>query len=169
MSRASRVPARGHAPAPGRRRLALAAALLAAVVAPWLLGACGREAVGPEAEIRALIDAGEQAAEARDLDAVMALVSGEYADAEGRSRRDLALYVRGLFALHPSLELLVRVESIELDGPEHARATLDVASVGRRRAEGVSLAASDRTVTLNLRRDGGEWRVISARWSDRAI
>ena len=142
--------------------LALALAALAA------LPGCARETADPEAEIRALVDAGERAAEARDLDAIMALVSGEYAAPDGRTRRDLSLYVQGLLALHPRLGLFVRVESVELQGPEHARAAVRVAAVGSRGAAAGGLAADSRLVDLGLRRDGGEWRVVSARWSDRA-
>jgi len=148
-----------------RRRGPLALAIV--VLAALLAAGCAGESADPDAEIRALIDAGELAAEARDLDAIMALVSGEYADADGRTRRDLSLYVRGLLALHPRLELFVGVESVELQGPEHARAVIRVASVGQRSAAGGGLAAADRRVELGLRRDGGEWRVVAARWSAR--
>jgi ketosteroid isomerase-like protein len=138
-------------------RLLAAASLCAAA-------ACSRPPAA-EDEIRAMFAAAERAAEARDVGAVLALVSDEYADDSGRGRADLRNLLRGWFVLHPDVNLVTRVDSLEIESAEHALATLTVGMLGRRgEAEDPSLAADLQTIDLALRRDGGEWRVTRAEW-----
>jgi len=116
-----------------------------------------------EQEIRALFAAAEQAAEARDVGAVLELIADDYADADGRSRADLQRLLRGWFVLHPSVQLVTRVDALELESTEHARATLTVGMLGQRgAAEDLALAADLQTIELALRRDRGRWRVVAA-------
>jgi ketosteroid isomerase-like protein len=116
-------------------------------------------------EIRAAFTAAEQAAEARDVGAVLEFVAPDFSDGAGRDRDGLRQLVRGWFVLHPSVELVVRVESLEVESPEHARAALTVGLLGRRGApERPSYAADLQTLDVALRRDGGEWKVVRAEW-----
>ena len=57
----------------------------AAVGLVVLVSACGGDQT-PEAQVRAVIESGKEAAEARDLSALMDLVSPEYRDDDGRDR-----------------------------------------------------------------------------------
>jgi hypothetical protein len=137
----------------------LAAAVLCAAAA-----SCSK-APSAEDELRATFAAAERAAEARDVGAVLELVSDEYMDGAGRTRADLRNLLRGWFVLHPDVNLVTRVESLRVESAEHARATLTVGMLGRRgEAEDPSLAADLQTIDLALRRDGEEWRVTRAEW-----
>lgn len=156
-ARRRRVHARSCLPA---RALACALALVGGAT----LGACG-SGTGPEEEIRALVREVEIAAEARDTGDVLAFVSDEYSDRAGRTRRDLGHLVRGWFALHPGLELVTRIDELEIESEDHARARVTVGVLARRGApEDWDAALDVQTIEVRLRRDGGEWRVVAAQW-----
>jgi ketosteroid isomerase-like protein len=141
------------------RVVRLAAAVLCAAAA-----ACGSPP-SAEDEIRATFEAAERAAEARDTGAVLDLVAPDFSDAQGRDRDELRQLVRGWFVLHPSVALVTRVESLELESPEHARASLTVGLLGQRgQPEALDYAADLQTIDVVLRRDGGEWRIVRAEW-----
>jgi hypothetical protein len=138
--------------------------LLAAAVLCAAAASCSK-APSAEDELRATFAAAERAAEARDVGAVLELVSDEYLDGAGRTRADLRNLLRGWFVLHPEVRLVTRVDELQLESAEHARATLTVGMLGRRgEPEDLSLAADLQTIDLALRRDGEEWRVTRAEW-----
>lgn len=142
------------------RRTALAAFVLAAGLA-----ACGK-GPSPEDEVRAVVVAAEQAAEARDAFALRALVADDYRDGRGNGAEDIRRYVHGYLLAHQSVHLLVKIEEIELPATDLARLRATVAMVGKD-AEGASawdLAADVYEFDVSLARDGGDWRVIRADW-----
>lgn len=141
---------------PGRAvRAAVAVAALA------LLAGC---AAGDdrEAAVRRVLADAEAAAEARNVGDAMALVSADYADARGLDRDGLRNVVRGYFALNPSLELVVRVESLGFPDLNRARARLQVLSAGREQGGGapgrfdVDLGRFD----VELVDEDGDWRLL---------
>ena len=141
-------------------RPALAALLLAAGLA-----ACGN-GPSPEDEIRAVVAAAEQAAEARDAFALRALVADDYRDDRGRGAEEIRRYVHGYLVAHQSVHLLVRIEDIELKATDLARLRATVAMVGQE-AEGASawdLAADVYEFDVTLAGEDGEWRVTRADW-----
>ena len=71
-------------------------------------------------------------------------------------------------AAHPSVKLLTRIESIELEGTEQARVQVTVGMLGRE-ANGASdwdLAVDVERLDIRLAREGGRWRVVGARWQE---
>ena len=144
-------------------------ARLVVVLAAILLTACGaRES--PEAQVRAVIAAGESAAEARDLSGLMDLVSGGYGDEDGRGRAELQRYVHGYLIAHQSIHLLTRVDSIEFPYRDMARVRLTLGSVGRDATAETSfeLAADVERLTLELQLEDGEWKLTRAHRNDAA-
>lgn len=136
--------------------------LLAGPLAMVLAG-CG-SADPPEVQVRAVIEAAEKAVEARDVSAVMELVSPEYRDVEGRQTRDLSQYLRGYFIANQSIHLLTRIDSIEFPATGVAEVALVVAMVGQE-AEADSawdLAADIHQIKLTLMQEGNDWRVTHA-------
>ncbi|MGH8723135.1 MAG: hypothetical protein ACREU4_14190 [Burkholderiales bacterium] len=119
----------------------------------------------PEDEIRALVDEAEVAAEARDAPELRALVADDYQDAAGREASDVRNLLHAWLVAHPSVNLLTRIDSIELEGTGQARVRVTVGLLGRE-AKGDSdwdLAADLERLDIRLARgDGGEWRAISA-------
>jgi hypothetical protein len=134
----------------------LASAMLAA-------GGCGQPD-SPEQQVRAVVAAGESAAESRDLSALMDLVAEDYRDADGLGREELRSYLRGYLLGHPSISLVTRIESLEFPYRDMARLRLTVGMLGRGEGAGAALdAAADlHEIELELVLQGDEWRVRRA-------
>ena len=124
---------------------------------------CGPSSA-PEEEIRALVDEAEAYAEARDAPALRELVADDYADAGGRDAAEVRNLLHGWLIAHPSVNLLTRIDSIELEGTELARVQVTIGMLGREaRAESDwNLAADVERLDIRLARDGGDWRMIAA-------
>jgi hypothetical protein len=129
------------------------------------LVACGPEQT-PEAQVRSVIAAGEAAAEARDLSALMELVAADFRDEQVGGREELQQYLRGYLVMHQSIHLLTRVDSVELPYRDMAKVRLTVGTLGRdsAAASALELAADVYDVQLELQLDGDDWRVTRASW-----
>lgn len=69
---------------------------------------------------------------------------------------------------HPSVKLLTRIDSIELEGTELARVQATIGLLGSQ-AKGESdwsLAAEVHQLDVRLAREDGDWRVIGAKLQD---
>jgi hypothetical protein len=106
----------------------------------------------------------ETLAEARDAGELRALVADDYADSSGRDAADLRNLLHAWLLAHPSVNLLTRIDSVELEGTEQARVQVTVGMLGRE-ARGESdweLAADIERLDIRLARESGDWRVIAA-------
>jgi hypothetical protein len=104
-------------------------------------------------------------AEARDASELRALVADDYEDASGRDAADVRTLLHAYLIAHPSLKLITRIDSIELEGTEQARLKVTVGVLAREAdaESGWDLAAEIRRLDVRLARGGGgEWRVIRA-------
>jgi hypothetical protein len=136
-------------------------AVCAALFAVALLAACADRSA-PEEQVRAVLDAVEQAAEARDVADVMQHVADDYGDDNAFDKAKLRDFVRGYFVINPSLELVVRIDSIDFPSPDLARVQIGVASVARRgTAEGALDAVNldYQALRVELVRESGDWFV----------
>ncbi len=145
-----------------RNALSVVALLLALV-------ACSGEPDDPEAQIRAMFDAAETAAEERDLGALRPFIAHDYTDREGRDRQAVENLVRLYFLANQRIHLLVKVQTIQILSPGVAKAELVVATAGAP-VDDVSALASLRAqvqrLNLTLQDYGdGDWRVRSVDWS----
>jgi hypothetical protein len=137
-----------------------AATRLALVASLAFIASCAPR-TSPEEQVRAAIAAAEQAAEARDVGATLALVADDYGDDNGFDKARLRDFVRGYFVLHPSLELIVRIESVEFPAEDLAQVQLGIASVARRGngASGAGLNLDSEDLRVEFVQVNGEWRV----------
>ena len=128
------------------------------------LGACGSS--DTETELRELIAEAEQAAEDRNTRFFRGLVSERYADSRGYDREELITLLRGYFLAHPQIEVINRIESVELPGEDIAHLTVLTGVVGQR--DGASLLSGLdgdlHRLELEFVREGGDWQVIGAQW-----
>jgi hypothetical protein len=115
--------------------------------------------------LRDLVDEAETLAEARDAGALRELVADDYHDASGRDAADLRNLLHAWLIAHPSVNLLTRVDSVELEGTELARVQVTVGMLGREAHGGSDweLAADVERLDIRLAREGDEWRVVGAR------
>ena len=133
-------------------------------VALALLAGCS-DATSPEQQVRAVIEAMEVAAEARDVGDLMEHISDTYRDAQGQDRTEASRYVRGYFIANQSVHLLTRIESLEFPAPDEARVKLQVGMAGREGEPGAtSLTADLHDFDVVLVHEDGEWKVSYADW-----
>jgi hypothetical protein len=125
---------------------------IAVLILSATLLACGARSSN-ESQVRALIDAVEAAAEARDSSDVLEHVASDYSDAQAFDKNQLQNLLRGYFLSHPRIELLVTIDDLEFP----------VEGLGRARVGITSLPAGDRVaLQLEFRQQDGEWRVARA-------
>jgi hypothetical protein len=123
-------------------------------VATIFLTACTAKS-SDDAQVRALIDSVETAAEARDASDVLEYVADDYADSSGLDKPQLQNFLRGYFLAHPKLELVVNIESLEFPVDGLAQTVVSVATV--------ELGDPDlQRLKVELRRSAGQWRVARA-------
>lgn len=143
------------------------AGLVVTASAALLLAACGSPESSEE-QVRAVIATAEEAAEARDLSALMDLVSPHYEDEQGRDRAELRRYVHGYLIANQSIHLLTRIDRVEFPYRDMARVELTLGSLGREAsaATTLDLAADVERLAIELQLDDGEWKVTRARRRD---
>jgi hypothetical protein len=110
------------------------------------------------------VEEAESLAEARDAGGLRDLVANDYQDTRGRDASEVRNLLHAWLVAHPSVNLLTRIDSIELEGTELARVRVTVGMLGRE-AKGESdwdLAADLERLDIRLARAGGNWRVIGA-------
>ena len=130
-----------------------------------MLGGCAQRGT-PEAQVRAVIAAGEQAAEARDLSGVLEHVSPAFLGEHGGGRDELKQTLRGYFVTHRSIALLTRIDSVEFPYRDLARVRVTVGTLGREAAGATAfeLAADVNEIVLELKLEDDEWKVVRAAW-----
>jgi hypothetical protein len=134
---------------------------LASALAVFATG-CG--ANDPEAEIRALLAAAEEAAEARDVGFFSGVLADGYRDTRGNDREAMLRTLRGYFIANQRIEVLSRVDEIVIEADGSARAVVHAGMAGRR-ADAALIDGIDVDLyrfELSLVDDGGGWQVINA-------
>lgn len=127
-------------------------AAIAGAVAFWLLAS----APPPEEAITNAILEAEEDAERGSVTGVAGVLSGDYQDGVGYTRRDITRMIAlGLRA--EQWEFSVEVDSLEVTG-DSARSVLRIGMW----PGGAMGAKIDYTVTLTWRREGRAWRIIGS-------
>ena len=150
---------------PQLRRVFLPIMAGGALAAAAMLGGCAEEEA-PDARVRAVIAAGEAAAEARDLSGILEHVSPAFQDENGGGRDELKQYLRGYLVTHQSVHLVTRVTSVAFPYRDYARVRLQVGTLGRETAGAAAfdLAGDVYDVALELQLEGDGWKVTRAAW-----
>ena len=130
-----------------------------------LVAGCGA-AGDPETEIRAMLAAAEEAAEARDTGFFGDLVGSAYRDAQGNDREQLLRMVRGYFIANQRIEIVSRVDEVVLEGADAARAVVHAGMAGAAVGRGAVRGRRCRPLSFRARarQDGGDWQIIGADW-----
>jgi hypothetical protein len=138
----------------------------AACLAVVLL-AC-RAPESPEEQVRAVLAAVEEAAEARDVGALKEHLSAEYRDARGNDRQAVAGLATVHFMQHRGIHLLVQVRKVVVEVPGEARAAALVAMAGTPIPGPEALPALNASLyyfDVELHEEDGAWKIVRASWS----
>ncbi len=129
------------------------------------LFACGEPSGSAEEQIRAWVDKGHEAAEAKDRDELVDMISPTYADARGNSRDDIENLFRFYFLRTNKVGLLVSVDDIEVIDDTAAEVMLTV-GMGATTDSALGFNADAYRFELELENDGDGWLLVSGRWSE---
>lgn len=138
----------------------------ARVLAVIALLAFGCTAQDPATVIEQLIEETEVAAESRDTGHFRRLIAESYVDARGNDREQLINLIRGYFLANQSIDVLRRIESVELRGDDAAEVVVLAGVLARRPGAGLLGGFDGRVYRLELElvENGGDWQVIGATW-----
>jgi len=133
-----------------------------------LLGVVAAGCSGPDDEerIRELFSAAADAAQRKRAADLAALLADDYLDEAGRDKR-AALQIVGVYLAQAGpIFVFTRVRDIEIEADRaDARLGVAVAAAPLTRVKELDEVRADLfLVTLRLRRDGREWRIVAADW-----
>lgn len=130
-----------------------------------ILTACGGSATDPEEMLRGWVARGEAAAEARDRDDLLDLISEDYVDSRGNDRGQIGDLLGLYFLRQQSIALLTGIDEITLFGDTAAKVTLTVGMAGTNTGTW-GFRADAYQFELELLRPDDEWLLIGARWGE---
>lgn len=138
---------------------------LPAVTLIGLLAACSDPSTGPETEVRSWIERGATAAEARERDTLMDMISPAYADSRGYNRARIGDILRFYFLRMDAIELIMSIDEINVIGDSAAEARVTVGMAGKHDGA-LGFSADAYQFAFELEKGGSDWRLISARWGE---
>jgi hypothetical protein len=117
----------------------------------------------PEAQVRAVLSAIEQAAEEGDMGEFKQHVSESYSDELGHDRRELMAYLTYNVMRRSGRHVLLRVQRVDLRDDGLAEVSAAAGLMGSR-TQSAGLSADVYHVDLDLRLEDGDWRIVWAQW-----
>lgn len=129
------------------------------------LSACGEPPPEPEQALRDWVRKGAELAEQKDRRGLVAMISPAYADARGNDRDAIEDRLRLYFLRAQRIELLARIESLQVHGDSAAELTLTVGMAGTD-ASVLGFSADAYRFEMELERQGDDWLLIGARWAE---
>jgi hypothetical protein len=127
------------------------------------LCACSEPSTGPEGEVRAWVERGVAAAEAKERSTLIDMISPAYADARGHNRTRVGDMLRVHFLRMNTIELITSVDEINVMGDSAAEVLITVGMAGKR-DNLLGFSADAYQFSLELEKGGRDWNLISARW-----
>jgi len=121
----------------------------------------------PEEQVRRFVEAGELAVEGRSIGDVKELISENYSDDHGRTRRDIvALATRYLFS-NKNIHVLTRIGELSFPTQNRAILRLFVAMTGQNVSDLDSLLSMQADLyrfDMELVWEENEWKLLKADW-----
>lgn len=130
-------------------------------------GACSSGPDSPEAQVRALLQQGEVAAEKKESATLRQMISEKYADNQGQDKKAVEAILRYYFLRNESIHLLTRIRQISFPRPDIAQVDVMVAMAGQPIADAGQLErlrADLHRFEITLADENKEWKVIRAEW-----
>ena len=126
-----------------------------------------RRHLSPEDQIREAIGNAAEGVRERKVKKVVAIVSAQYADHEGRDRQAIVDLVRAQVLLRPNVYLVTRVSSVDCgdSGQCHAVVLAAMASVPAQSLSDLANSQADvYRFELTMVAEDGAWRICQASW-----
>ena len=146
----------------------LSAILLVGLVA---MPTC-RKRLSVQEQVREVIARAVEGVRERKVKKVVAIVSSQYADKEGRDRQAIADLVRAHILIRPNLYLVTRISSVDCEQPGQCDALVlaAMASVPTETLSDLARSQADLyRFDLSLVDEDGSWRVRSATWAPASV
>ena len=129
------------------------------------VASCADVADDPEQQVRAWVDAMQEAAEEKARRDIVANISPAYVDSRGYDRDDIDRLLRLYFLRQNTVVLMSRIDEVRVIGGTAAEGSITVGMAATNdRAFGISADAY--RFELELEHDGDDWKLISARWGE---
>jgi hypothetical protein len=119
----------------------------------------------PENDIRAWVERGEIAAEAKDRGELLDMISDDYADTRGNDRSQIGDTLRVLFFRQNNIALLTSIDDIQLMGESAALVNVTVGMAGTNNSR-IGLNADAYAFEFELEKRGDDWLLIGSRWGE---
>ena len=130
-----------------------------------LTSACGGPPDAPEEAVRRWVADAQAAAEREDRDALMSMLSENYADARGNDYEAVGQMLRFYFLRQDSVVLISKIDEIAVSGSTAALVTLSVGMAGANDAA-LGFSADAYRFELELEQGDDDWLLIAARWAE---
>lgn len=133
----------------------------------FFLGACSSGKDSPEAQVRALLARGAEAAEKKETGIMRQMVSEKYSDSQGQDKKAIEAILRYYFLRNEKIHLYSRIQQITTPRPDLAQAVVMVAMAGQQISaveELERIRADLHRFEISLARENAEWKVIRAEW-----
>ena len=121
----------------------------------------------PEQRVRDFITTLETRAENREYMELLDHIAGDYLDARGNDKLDVAAILRGFFLRNKNVHLLVRIGDIQFPSNDRASVTLyvGIARSPMSDEEAAGLPHTDlHRIDLELVEDGDSYEIIQSEW-----
>lgn len=139
--------------------------LIFSLICAFLAGCGGEPDGGPEAALRAWVEAAEAYAEDRDRGGLMDLISENYADSRGNDHEQIGNVIRLMFLRQQRIAFLTSIDDIAVMGDTAAVVNLTVGMAGTD-ASALGIRADAYNFELELENTDDEWMLIGARWGE---
>ena len=138
---------------------------IALLVLLTFVASCADVADDPEQQVRAWVEAMQEAAEEKARGDIVANISPAYVDSRGYGRDDIDRLLRLYFLRQNTVVLMSRIDEVRVIGGTAAEVSITVGMAATNdRAFGISADAY--RFELELEHDGDDWKLISARWGE---
>lgn len=139
--------------------------LIFSLICAFLAGCGGQPDTGPEAALRAWVEAAEAYAEDKDRRGLMEMISENYADSRGNDYEQIGNVMRLMFLRQQKVAFLTNIDDIVVMGETAAMVNLTVGMAGTD-ASALGIRADAYNFELELENTDDEWMLIGARWGE---
>ena len=128
-----------------------------------LVVSCSGDSDDPEQQVRAWVDAMQEAAGEKARRDIVANISPAYVDSRGYSRDDVDRLLRLYFLRQDKVVLMSHIDEVRIVGGTAAEVSITVGMAASNDSP-LGVSADAYRFELELEHDGDDWQLISARW-----